>query len=43
MMHSDFIAVYQPTSANASLSQQLCMLRIFVSVTWAAILATRVG
>ena len=30
MVHSDFIAVHRSTSADPSLSQQLCALRIFV-------------
>ena len=34
MVHSDYIAVHRSTSADASLSQQLCPLRIFVRVTW---------
>ena len=33
MVHSDLIAVHRSTSADASLSQHLCALRIFVCVT----------
>ena len=33
MEHSDFIAVHRSTSAAASLSQQLCVLGIFVCTT----------
>ena len=43
MVHSDFIAVHRSTSVDASLSQRLCTLRIFVPVTWVATQKTSVG
>ena len=43
MVHSDFIAMHRSTSPNASLSQQLCALRIFVRVTWVATQKTSIG
>ena len=43
IVHSDFIAIHRSTSADAILSQQLCALRIFVRVTWAATQKTSVG
>ena len=42
-LNGPFIAVHRSTSANASLSQQLCTLRIFVRVTWVATQKTSVG
>ena len=43
MVHSDFIAVHRSMSDDASLSQQLCALRIYVRVTLVATQKTRVG
>ena len=43
MVHSDFIAVHRSTSADASLLQQLCALRIFVHVAWVATQKTSIG
>ena len=43
LVHSDFIAVHQSTSANASLSQQLNVLRIFVRITWVVMQKTSIG
>ena len=42
MVHSDFIAVHWSVSANASLSQQLHALRIFVRITQVATQKTSV-
>ena len=43
MVHSDSIAVHWSTSADTSLSQQLCMLQIYVHIKWAATQTTSVG
>ena len=43
IVRSDFIAVYRSTPVDASLSQQLCALRIFVRPTRVATQKTSVG
>ena len=43
MVLSDFIPVHQLTSANASLSHQVCALRIFVHVMQVAMQKADVG
>ena len=43
MVRLDFITVHRLTSANAGLSQQLCMLRIFVLATQVAMQKTSFG
>ena len=43
MVHSDFIAVHPSTSADASLTQQLCVLLIYLRITWVATQKTSVG
>ena len=43
MVRLDFIAVHRSTSDDASLSQQLCKLQIFVRATWVATQKTSFG
>ena len=43
MVHSEFIAVHRSTSADASLSQQLCLLQIFMCAKHLATEKTSIG
>ena len=43
MVRSDFIAVNRSMCADASLSQQLYTLQLFVRIKWVAMQKARVG